>query len=274
MNPSKNNDDEVSALYLDLVKRTLLNLVFPELERHVMEANRYLHYGPRSNSELGRSRRQANRTLFGRASGKDWPLCGLTMIGLRRLNNVQRCIETVVRDSVPGDLIEAGVWRGGASIWMRAVLKTLGVRDRIVWLADSFQGLPPPDTGRYPQDRLSIFHLFRELSVPLPLVRRNFRRFRLLDSQVRFIKGFFADTLKTAPIERLALIRLDGDLYQSTMESLEALHPKLQRGGFVIVDDYFSLANTQRAVDDYRLMHSIRGPIVRVDWSCGYWRRD
>jgi O-methyltransferase len=79
-----------------------------------------------------------------RAEGKDWPLFGYSMIGQKRLNNVQACIEDVVRRSVPGDLVETGVWRGGTVIFMRAVLKALNISDRRVWACDSFEGLPKP----------------------------------------------------------------------------------------------------------------------------------
>ena len=68
------------------------------------------------------------------------------MVGLARLDNVQHCVEDVLRNRVPGDLIEAGVWRGGVTILMRAILKAHGVSDRNVWVADSFRGLPRPDT--------------------------------------------------------------------------------------------------------------------------------
>ncbi len=72
-----------------------------------------------------------------RMEGRDWPLLGHTMIGIKRLDNLQFCVERVLADDVPGDLIETGVWRGGATIFMRAILKAHGVTDRRVWVADS-----------------------------------------------------------------------------------------------------------------------------------------
>ncbi len=87
-----------------------------------------------------------------RAVGRDWPARADSMIGLRRMDNIQDCIETVIRDDVPGDLIETGVWRGGATIFMRGVLKAYEDTTRTVWVADSFEGLPPPDPARYPAD--------------------------------------------------------------------------------------------------------------------------
>jgi O-methyltransferase len=87
-----------------------------------------------------------------RAEGMDWPLSAATMIGLRRLDNLRACVERIVEEDVPGDLIETGVWRGGASIFMRGALEAFGDRERTVWVADSFQGLPKPDPEKYPCD--------------------------------------------------------------------------------------------------------------------------
>jgi hypothetical protein len=83
-----------------------------------------------------------------RAEGKDWPTEAETMVGRARLDNLQECVTAVIQDNVPGDLVETGVWRGGASILMRAVLKAYDDRMRSVWLADSFEGLPGPERDR------------------------------------------------------------------------------------------------------------------------------
>src|SRR5438094_5245383 len=142
-----------------------------------------------------------------RAEGLDWPARAHTMIGLKRLANVRACVESVLADGVPGDLIETGAWRGGATIFMRAILKAHGVTDRVVWVADSFAGLPPPDADRYPPDAGGHLHEFPQLAVTQAQVQENFRRYGLLDDQVRFLAGWFRDTLPAAPIERLAILR-------------------------------------------------------------------
>jgi hypothetical protein len=195
------------------------------------------------------------------------------MIGLRRLDNLQTCVEDVLRRGVPGDLIETGVWRGGATILMRAVLKAHGVTDRAVWVADSFEGLPPPDTTKYPQDAGIELHRFRYLAVSLEQVQANFAAYGLLDGQVRFLKGWFCDTLPACPVERLAVLRLDGDLYESTMDALVHLYPKLSVGGYLIVDDYGAVEACRRAVHDYRDRQGIRDEIQAIDGSGVYWRR-
>ncbi len=195
------------------------------------------------------------------------------MIGLYRLDNLERCIADVVRRGVAGDIIETGVWRGGAMIFARAVLKVLGDTERTVWCADSFEGLPPPDTEAYPADADDRHSLEAELSVSLADVRANFARYELLDDQVRFIKGWFSDTLEKAPIERLSILRLDGDMYASTIVALGALYPKVTPGGFVIVDDYGAVAACKQAVDDFRRDQGISDELRSIDWTGRYWQR-
>ena len=208
-----------------------------------------------------------------RAEGRDWPARAHTMIGLKRLANVRMCVEAVLDAGIPGDLIETGVWRGGATIFMRAILEACGVKDRVVWVCDSFTGLPPPDTEHYPHDEGITLHRFPQLAVSLEQVQENFRRYGLLDEQVRFLKGWFRDTLPKAPVTRLAVLRLDGDLYESTIQALDSLYNKLSVGGFVIVDDYGNVAACRQAVDDFRERRGITDPIQPIDWGGVYWRR-
>jgi O-methyltransferase len=211
--------------------------------------------------------------------GLDWPAEAETMIGMQRLTSLQRCVETVLTDDVPGDLVECGVWRGGASILMRAVLAAYGDQTRCVWLADSFEGLPIPDTSKYNPglrgklDKLLVPEIYAGvLAVPETEVRANFERYGLLDDQVRFLPGWFKDTLPNAPIDRIALLRLDGDLYDSTMESLDALYPRLSPEGFCIIDDY-ALDGCRQAVTDYRAKHGVSAEIVDIDGFGALWRK-
>ncbi len=120
---------------------------------------------------------------------------------------------------------------------MRAVLMANGETSRTVWAADSFR-----------------------------------ERYGLLDAQVRFLEGWFRDTLPNAPIEQLAILRLDGDMYQSTMEALQPLYPKLSRRGYIIIDDY-TLPGCRAAVDDYRRERGISEEIIQIDGSGVYWQK-
>jgi O-methyltransferase len=210
-----------------------------------------------------------------RELGRDWPANATTMIGIKRLDNLQYCIETVIREGIPGDLVETGVWRGGASIFMRAALAALADEHRVVWCADSFEGLPAPNLNKYPQDNGVTWHLAPELAVSLETVKSNFKKFDLLDDRVKFLIGWFKDTLPPAPISNIAVLRLDGDMYESTMDALGALYSKVSPGGFVIVDDYGLPENTcRRAIEDFRAAHTISEPIVDIDGWAVYWRRN
>lgn len=208
-----------------------------------------------------------------REYGRDWPSRAETMVGLRRLANARYCIESVLNDRVPGDLAEAGVWRGGTSIFMRGVLKAFGITDRDVWCADSFQGLPPPSPNTYPADADLHLDQIEYLSVNVETVRRNFARYGLLDDQVHFLVGWFKDTLPRSPIDRLSVLRLDGDLYESTMQVLDTLYPRLSVGGYCIIDDYGVIPACRQAVTDYRHAREIADELVEIDGSGVYWRR-
>jgi O-methyltransferase len=111
------------------------------------------------------------------------------------------------------------------------------------------------------------------LAVGLDEVQELFRRYELLDDQVVFLKGWFKDTLPAAPIEKLAVLRLDGDLYSSTWDALSSLYPKLSPGGFVIVDDYFSFPGCQDAVDDYRMQYGVTEALTQIDGQSVIWRK-
>lgn len=247
-------------LYLDLLKNCLTRLAFGE--RAPLEP------------ETGKPRAFSAEL---RIEGRDWPSEAETMAGLLRLDNVQQCVVDVLRNRVPGDLVETGVWRGGITILMRAILKAYGDTERTVWAADSFAGLPVPDAERYPADTnadLSTEAGFDALAVSVEEVQANFRRYGLLDDQVRFLVGWFRDTLPTAPIEQIAVLRLDGDLYESTIDALNALYPKLSVRGYLIIDDYYSWLPCQQAVTDFRAAHGLTEPIQAIDWTGAYWRRE
>lgn len=156
---------------------------------------------------------------------------------------------------------------------MRAILKSYDIGERNVWVADSFQGLPPPDSEKYPFDRRDRHHTYKELRVTVEDVCRNFERFDLLDGQVSFLHGWFKETLPTAPIDKLAVCRLDGDMYESTMDALSALYQRLSPGGFLIVDDYGAVEGCRQAVMDFRARHGIADEIKSIDWAGIYWRK-
>jgi O-methyltransferase len=268
------NDDAGSApvsgaaLYIDLLKQCVSNSIYDD-DLDMMRGPVRVDPVSGKYSAAGAVVPTSEQKYY----GDMWPTRAHTMIGIPRLDNVQHCMETVLRDGVPGDVIETGVWRGGTTIFMRGILKAYGITDRTVWVADSFQGLPAGDHARYPKETDAELHKYQQLAISLADVKKNFERYGLLDDQVRFLKGWFSETLPTAPIARLAVMRLDGDLYESTMDGLVNLYPKLSPGGFVIVDDYGAIEACDEAVADYRKSAGITAEIVRISSIGAYWRK-
>ena len=266
--PIYQNDMENTAtktspegLYLDLLKKTVMNTIYEDIPL-LKKTAQGVEYLP---------------NIFDRKTrlmGNDYPSVAHTMIGHKRLNNIQYCMEQVIMNNVPGDMIETGVWRGGASIFMRGVLKAYNITDRIIWVADSFEGMPKPDAENYPIDvqcDLTIFNSI--LNVPMETVKRNFALYELHDDQVKFLKGWFKDTLPEALIEQLSVMRLDGDYYESTSDALKYLYPKLSPGGFVIVDDYHVLPPCEQAISDFRGKHKITDKIIDIDTAGIFWQK-
>ena len=205
-----------------------------------------------------------------REGGWDWPSQAPSMIGAKRMNNLRSECERVIAAGIAGDFMETGVWRGGACMMMRAVLKAYQITDRRVIAADSFAGLPPPSKG-IAADVGADFHMYKDFAVPLEEVKAAFARYGLLDEQVVFLEGLFKDTLPAVPVETLAVLRLDGDMYESTMDGLVHLYHKLSTGGTLIADDYYLFDAHRQAIDEFRAAHRIVDPIVQVDHFGGYW---
>lgn len=270
-------------LYLELLMKSLLGELYWENEARLLYLRDCLEGRDAYSSDIllriGESRPEFCRRLRElAAAGRflDDSLDNLgyrhTMIGRLRLENVAACLEAIRRRGVPGDLMECGVWRGGTTVFMRGFLKAHGIADRTVWVADSFHGPPPPSL---PQDLAEDLSAARRpaLAIPLETVRDLFSRYGLLDDQVRFLPGWFKDTLPRAPVGSLALLRLDADLYESTRDALNALYPKVSPGGFVIVDDYHCIPGCRQAVDEYRQAEGVAAPLERVDWTGVFWQK-
>lgn len=257
----------LQARYLDLMETTLTGailddppLLTPQYEAFYREMARTIYKV--DDVPMDEIRRFQSRL---RESGWDCPSKAFTMIGLKRLRNFRRLIERVITEHIPGDIIETGVWRGGASIMARAVLAAYEVRDRKVFVADSFEGLPPPDENAYPADSGSDLHMIDTLAVSIEQVQENFLKFDLLDDQVVFLKGWFRDTMPRVPAEKLAVIRLDGDMYESTIDPLRHLYDRLSVGGWVIVDDYDTVPACKAAVQDFLASRAIAVDIRPID---------
>jgi O-methyltransferase len=256
--------EALRAAYLDLLKLCLCDLTGTGTTSVIWNAVDPVH-----------SRELAGEDLKKRVVGQDWPLHGLTMVGLDRLDDLQSLVEDVIADDIPGDLIEAGSWRGGAAILMRATLDAHGEDDRTVWVCDSFEGFPAPDREAFPTEDRKLDPLgdIDFLSVPQEEVRANFSRFGL-ERGVKLVPGFFESTLPRLGGGPWAIVRLDGDTYEATWLALESLYPQLSVGGYLVVDDYQFIAACRRAVDDFRVEHGITEPLENIDWNGVRWRRE
>lgn len=265
--PSRPDARALRTAYLDLLKLCLCDLAGASTREVTWTGDR----------------RVFSRTLTGeqqidnRKLGKDWPLDGLTMVGMSRLDDLQACVESVVTDGVEGDMIEAGAWRGGASILIRATLDSLGAYDRTLWVADSFQGFAPPEASDPEADRELETHMSQIgfLAPSLETVKGYFERFGVADN-VNFVPGYFEQTMVGLRGRRWSLVRLDADTYRATRVTLDALYWGLANGGYLVIDDYFHPylpESCRRAVDDFRAEYSIDEPIEQIDWNGGRWRK-
>jgi hypothetical protein len=266
--------------YLDLLKRTLVNLVYPE---DALRIDAALDGTASGDTRLLRDVRYARPGAYDEvvASKLDGGLDSFTgarfahtMIGLSGLDNLERCAHRVFADGVQGDFLEAGVCYGGAAIFMRALQVAYREEERTTWLADTFAGVPPPT---HEIDREHELDLTEEqvpwMAASLETVRDNFATYDLLSDRVRFLPGLFADTLPDAPVERLAILRIDGDLYSSTHDALEAMYDRVSDGGYVIVDDYGCLEPCRLAVDDFLAERGLDVELHQVDWTRVCWRK-
>ncbi|ANY68943.1 macrocin O-methyltransferase [Paenibacillus sp. BIHB 4019] len=232
-------------MYLEMLKKAILFEIWLEHEPGATKENRF--------------------------QGLDWPLIAHSMIGRIRMNHLHQLMNAVVNNNIEGDFIETGVWRGGTCIFMRGFLKVNGITNRKVIVADSFEGLPAPE-ARCPIDETSKFHEQDFLRVSLPEVVSNFQKYDLYDDGIIFLKGWFKDTLPAAPTNKIAIARLDGDMYSSTMDALTHLYPKVAIGGFIVIDDY-SIGYCAAAVTDFRNAYHITDPLVTIDSTGVYWKK-
>lgn len=269
-----------NQLYLQLMKKTLTHSLWPEPPIPLQTFN-YARSFPKKQmisivtSTLAKMDLQIGKlSNIGTRERKQghWSSVTETMIGIDGLDNIQFCVEKVLEDNIKGDLIETGAWRGGACIFMRAILAAYGVTDRCVYVADSFKGLPKPDDSRFPVDKHDRHWANQFLAVSINQVQENFRKYDLLDDQVVFLEGWFKDTLPPLESKQFAVIRLDGDMFESTWQALTYLYPQLSPGGFCIIDDYH-LDGCRKAVDEYRANQGITSPIQPTEANPVYWRK-
>jgi O-methyltransferase len=204
-----------------------------------------------------------------REYGQDWPITAESMIGLIRMNQLHEALGVVREENIEGDIVEAGIWRGGAVIFAATYIDVYGMKDRKIYGCDSFEGLPVPDP-KYPEDAGDSHWKYDILKVSLVEVERNLKKYNINRDKVILVKGWFEDTLSELAVEKIAILRLDGDMYSSTMASLNSLYEKVTSGGFVIIDDY-SLDGAKKALHDYLGKNAPK--IIDIDGTGAYFRK-
>lgn len=202
-----------------------------------------------------------------------------TMVSVPNQYALYRAVNYVIDNEIPGDLVECGVWRGGCSMMMAAILQRRGDSDRTVYMYDTFDGMSPPTGVDVTYDQRSASTLMnsprstQRASVwciaDKSDVMRNMALTGLPPDRVRYIEGRVEDTLQgPQPMSKIAILRLDTDFYESTKTELEALYPKLVERGVFFADDYGHWLGAQKAVDEYFDGTGSKPLIQRVDYTC------
>jgi len=190
-----------------------------------------------------------------------------TMGGRKALENAFDVVARVEADRIPGALVECGVAEGGTAAMMAMTSKALGESERDVWLFDSYEGLPEPTIEDYHDGRAGEFIRPLPKGACLGTVEQVsalfFGKLGFPRDRIHLVKGWFQDTvpLHRDKVTPIAVLRLDGDWYESTRIPLDNFYDKVSPGGFVIIDDYATCFGSRRAVDEFRIEHGISTPL-------------
>jgi O-methyltransferase len=207
-----------------------------------------------------------------RQQGLDWPLFGMTMTGRIRMATMKTIVEEVISNQIPGDVIETGVWRGGLSIFMRGILIASNESHRKSYVCDSFAGLP---SSQLKDDSHLQWDQTPYLEISDEHVMKNFISAGIIDPEIIFVKGFFSHSMKPLSqlITQLSILRLDGDMYESTVDVLYHLYDKLSIGGYVYIDDYSPHFPARAACEHFFQVHDFLPKIIEPDSLSGYWKK-
>jgi O-methyltransferase len=198
-----------------------------------------------------------------------------TLTGADRLAGVIEATTYIVRNNIPGDFVECGVWRGGSMMAVALTLLELGETSRHLYLYDTFAGMPAPTDRDRDLDGTPARTLLDDVSVAdgirciadLEDVTRNIERTGYPASRVTFVRGKVEDTIPAIAPEHIALLRLDTDWYASTKHELTHLYPRLSTRGVLILDDYGHWQGAREAADEYFAEHGLAPILVRLDYT-------
>lgn len=201
-----------------------------------------------------------------------------TMTSVERMYALYTATRYVIDNELPGDLVECGVWRGGSVMMIALTLLRLGCRDRVLWLYDTFDGMPPPSnediqemSGRPACEILAE----RKKSIDDPfwglasrsIVEENLRRTGYPMDRIHIVPGDVLTSIPSEAPERIALLRLDTDWYASTRHELEHLYPRIAPGGVLVIDDYGYWRGARKATDEYLGALRERPLLHRIDYT-------
>lgn len=183
---------------------------------------------------------------------------------------MHQAVKHVVESSIPGDIVECGVWRGGVCMLAAHTLKLLGNTDRCIYLYDTFAGMSEPSEEDLRHDNVPAIKLCLEkgpkwCNAPLDQVRRNMLSTGYPEQNLRFVLGRVEDTIPGTIPKQIAVLRLDTDWYSSTLHEMDHLFPQLHPGGVLIVDDYGWWRGSRLAVDEYFGRQEAKMLLCRID---------
>ncbi|WP_418301560.1 TylF/MycF/NovP-related O-methyltransferase [Lysinibacillus fusiformis] len=199
-----------------------------------------------------------------------------SMTSIDRLYSLYQSVKYVIANEVQGDFVECGVWRGGSSMMVMETLRKLGVTDRDVYLYDTFEGMSEPSDSdidfcgnraeqKWLQSQSSSVNLWCYAS--LDDVKSNIEKTSYPMDKIHFVKGKVEETLTESLPEKLCLLRLDTDWYESTYQELLHLYPLLSLNGVLIIDDYGHWQGARKAVNDYFKKYNVKMLLNKIDFT-------
>jgi len=193
-----------------------------------------------------------------------------TVVDIARLKMLYKLTKEIDIASVPGDIVECGVFKGGSAVLITRAAHRSHF-DRRIWLYDSFEGLPRP-TKEDGSEALERFHEGWNRG-DMSEVKKLFETFSVLDSRVHFVKGYFHDTFQSISMSQIALLHIDADWYHSVKLCLERFYEFVQPGGFIALDDYGRWEGCRKATDEFIEKHNLNVKLVPVDGVEHYFQK-
>lgn len=197
-----------------------------------------------------------------------------TMTSIERMYALHNAVKYVLANDIKGDFVECGVWRGGCIMWIAYMLSNRGIKDRKLFLYDTFEGMTKPaetDIDPKGESAQAIFNKLRKVGwclADLNDVQNNMQATKYPTENIVYVKGKVEETLPAKMPGMISLLRLDTDWYESTLHELTHLYPILSKNGVLIIDDYGHWEGCRKAVDEYFDKDKDSVVLNRIDY-CG-----